>query len=165
MNGTTTHPKHAQAYDLVYALLFLTAATAYWINEAMQPPLPVEVGSTITAPVADLAPWLAGVAALLGLVLLYRSRHLALWLLGSTVCRIRGHYYFYPLGEANNWTAYTCVRCHALSQALEDLPYAPGPDDEPSYHDHDRDDDIERDYDYQRRWIARLPWPRWPRRW
>lgn len=87
--------------------------------------------------------------------------------IGAAVCRVLGHEYFYPLGEVTSWSAYSCVRCNALSRPLEDLPYAPGWDDEDyggyndRFSDPDVDERIEREWAISRRWVSWLPWPRW----
>jgi len=85
--------------------------------------------------------------------------------IGALVCRLRGHEFFYPGGEVNSWSAYSCVRCNALSRALEDLPNAPGPDDDHyddnHYFDDDWQDRVDREWALAKRWVSWLPWPRW----
>jgi hypothetical protein len=78
--------------------------------------------------------------------------------LGRCVCAVRGHRYFYPGGCWNSWSAYTCVRCGALSRDLDSLDFVP--DDEPFIGFED-EDDIALELSVERRWITRLPFPRW----
>lgn len=166
MNGNSTgssarHP----ALDLIFGLVFTALGFGYWICETVDPAPVVNGIDNITAPVADLAPWLAAIAALLGLWLLYRVRTYALRLLAAAVCQLRGHKFFHPDGEVCSWVAYSCVRCNALDRALEDLPNAPGPDDdhydERRYFDDDYQERVDQQWARAKRWISWLPWPRW----
>lgn len=80
---------------------------------------------------------------------------------GRLVCRIKGHRYFYPGGEARSWGAYSCVRCKELDRPIESLPYRPDdekldPTDSAEYQAH-----IDKNFECERRWISWLHYPRW----
>jgi len=81
--------------------------------------------------------------------------------LGASLCLLSDHKYFFPDGCFNGWSAYTCVRCGALSCPLDSLPPAPPDEDFTRWHDEEDDERIEQQHKMARRWFASLPWPRW----
>jgi len=78
-------------------------------------------------------------------------------LIGSQVCKLKGHRYHYANGCYDSWKAYACIRCNELDKPLDSLE--PFPLDE--YESWHEVYEGERLYHLDTRWFSCLPLPRW----